>query len=210
MDAPISRQFEGDSRTKLCKHPRSGPVIAIFGISGSGKTTLGKILASQLGYTFVDIDSFYKPQKPEVTLSNGHRKKNWDTLKAIDIPAFQEKLRSIVGGVIVVGFALTDQLFECPPSLVIHLRTGRTQELIIQRAIAARAQSKPGVNLEDDALMVREYVYPFFRENLPKISVTANLDVYQEEFGLERRPIEELIQILLNYIDSDLSTEVLP
>ena len=32
--------------------------IMIMGSSGAGKTTLGKVLANELGYTFVDIDEY--------------------------------------------------------------------------------------------------------------------------------------------------------
>src|SRR5262245_26255314 len=34
-------------------------VIVLMGVSGSGKTTVGKILADQLGWTFVDADDYH-------------------------------------------------------------------------------------------------------------------------------------------------------
>lgn len=183
-------------------HPQGpGYLIAIFGISGSGKTTLGQELARRLGFTFVDLDDFYRLEKPSVQLSNGHIKKNWDTLEAIDIPAFKKKLRTLTGGVVVVGFALTDALFEKKPNAVIWLQTGRNRQVVVKRAIAARQKSKPGINPVDDALMVQEYVYPFFQQNLHNISITANLDVYTSENDDTRRSLDELVEILLNYLD---------
>ena len=34
-------------------------VIVLMGVSGSGKTTIGKILADQLGWTFVEADDYH-------------------------------------------------------------------------------------------------------------------------------------------------------
>ncbi len=34
-------------------------IIVLMGVSGSGKTTVGKILASQLGWRFVDADDYH-------------------------------------------------------------------------------------------------------------------------------------------------------
>ena len=34
-------------------------VVVLMGVSGSGKTTVGKVLAGELGWTFVDADDFH-------------------------------------------------------------------------------------------------------------------------------------------------------
>lgn len=36
-------------------------VIVLMGVSGSGKTTVGKVLAEQLGWTFLEGDDFHPP-----------------------------------------------------------------------------------------------------------------------------------------------------
>jgi gluconokinase len=34
-------------------------IVVLMGVSGSGKTTVGKVLAQQLGWTFLDADDFH-------------------------------------------------------------------------------------------------------------------------------------------------------
>ncbi len=36
-------------------------VVVLMGVSGSGKTTVGKLLAAELGWTFVEADDFHSP-----------------------------------------------------------------------------------------------------------------------------------------------------
>ena len=40
-------------------------ILVLMGVSGSGKSTVGKILAGQLGWTFVDADDFHPPANVE-------------------------------------------------------------------------------------------------------------------------------------------------
>lgn len=37
-------------------------IILIMGVAGAGKTTIGELLASQLGWSFVDADSYHSPE----------------------------------------------------------------------------------------------------------------------------------------------------
>ena len=36
-------------------------IVVLMGVTGSGKTTLGRLLAGQLGWTFVEGDDFHPP-----------------------------------------------------------------------------------------------------------------------------------------------------
>lgn len=44
-------------------------IIVLMGVSGSGKTTVGRVLARQLGWTFVDADDFH----PAANVAKMHR-----------------------------------------------------------------------------------------------------------------------------------------
>src|SRR6059058_3983078 len=37
----------------------SGMIVVLMGVSGSGKTTVGKVLARELGWTFLDADDYH-------------------------------------------------------------------------------------------------------------------------------------------------------
>jgi len=36
-------------------------IVVLMGVSGSGKTTIGRVLADELGWTFLDADDFHPP-----------------------------------------------------------------------------------------------------------------------------------------------------
>ena len=46
-------------------------IIVIFGVSGAGKTTVGKMLAEQLGWSFLEADDFHPTANIE-KMRNGH------------------------------------------------------------------------------------------------------------------------------------------
>src|SRR6476659_9393290 len=46
-------------------------MIIVFGVSGAGKTTVGKLLARELGWSFVEADDFHSAANIE-KMRNGH------------------------------------------------------------------------------------------------------------------------------------------
>src|SRR5262245_18129521 len=44
-------------------------IVVLMGVSGAGKTTIGRVLAQQLGWTFVDADDFH----PAANVAKMHR-----------------------------------------------------------------------------------------------------------------------------------------
>jgi len=155
--------------------------VCISGISSSGKTTIGKLVAEKLGYVFVDLDLFYLPRGPNVILSNGIVKKNWDCLETLDFELLNSILENnlyIGRGVILVGFTLQDDLLYRAPDVHIHLSMGNTESEIIERCILSRKRTK---KVKDDELMVREVVYPFYVETLSKSTITYTIETYLGE-----------------------------
>lgn len=174
-------------------------IITLVGISGTGKTTLGKILAKELNYDYIDLDDFYFPNKPKVRLSDNSVVNNWDTLESINLKEFREKVLESPRNLVIGGFALVDQILPIKPIFTICLEAGHTETEIINRTINARKSSKGFTDekAKRDELMVREVVYPYYKGMLNLTTVSAYLCTYDSE---KKIPIENLIQLLLNYI----------
>jgi uridine kinase len=168
--------------------------IAISGISGSGKSTIGQALATTLNLTYVDQDSYFIPQKPSITMSDGSMVKNWDCMDALDIHSLKHTIIQLApNGLILVGFALRDEVFPFPPTCHIHLSTGSLKSQIIERSIASRQQSKGAKRI--DELMVREVVYPFYQDTISKSTIDYIIEVYKDDDS--RKTVNEIMNEIL-------------
>ena len=49
----------------FCTQYTAYVIVLIMGVVGAGKTTVGSLLAKQLGWEFVDADSFHSPANVE-------------------------------------------------------------------------------------------------------------------------------------------------
>jgi len=61
-------------------------IVVLMGVSGSGKTTVGKLLAEELGWTFIDADDYHPAVNVEkmrrgVPLNDGDRRPWLDALR---------------------------------------------------------------------------------------------------------------------------------
>jgi len=64
-------------------------IIVLMGVTGSGKTTVGKLLATQLGWTYFDADDFHSP-------ANVEKMKHGIPLDDVDRQPWLETLRSLI------------------------------------------------------------------------------------------------------------------
>jgi gluconokinase len=64
-------------------------VLIIMGVAGSGKTTVGKLLASQLGWTFADADDYH-------SAANVEKMRTGIPLTDADRAPWLESLRSLI------------------------------------------------------------------------------------------------------------------
>lgn len=173
-------------------------LFLISGLSGTGKTTLGKYIASKHNATFVDQDSYYKKNKPLITLSNGTTVKNWDCVEAIDWNLMIKDIMSLLEDtdVILVGFALRPKELNILSTKVkyhVELIYGNND---IDYCKQSRCQAKK-IDCVQDSLIVDEVVWPFYLETRKKIHPNVVIPVYHNNI---RKSIQQLYEEYINNI----------
>jgi gluconokinase len=116
-------------------------VVVLMGVSGSGKTTVGKILAGQLGWTFVEADEYHLVANVEkmhrgIPLNDDDRRP-W--LAALRQRVDQACVRgeNVVLACSALKHKYQDYLEQHDPACVRYVYLSGSEELIRQR-LAAR------------------------------------------------------------------------
>jgi gluconokinase len=111
-----------------------------MGVSGAGKTTIGQLLASQLGWNFVDGDDYHSPE-------NVQKMRSGIPLTDADRAPWLEKLRTLITGWIAttentvlacsaLKQAYRERLQVSPEVKIVYLKG--TPEVLRQRLRARR------------------------------------------------------------------------
>ena len=116
-------------------------VIVLMGVSGSGKTTVGRILAQQLGWTFIDADDYHPAANVEkmhrgIPLTDEDRRPWLDTLRQLVDGACQRG-ENLVLACSALKHAYQDYLERDEPACVHYVHLRGSEELI-QKRLAAR------------------------------------------------------------------------
>lgn len=116
-------------------------IVVLMGVSGSGKSTIGKILAEQLGWTFVEADDYHPPANVEKMrrgqpLTDEDRRP-WLRELRDRIDAACARGENVVLACSALKHAYQDYLERNEPECVQYVYLHGSEELIRQR-LAAR------------------------------------------------------------------------
>jgi gluconokinase len=117
-------------------------VVVLMGVSGSGKTTVGKILAANLGWTFLDADDFHPAaniakMRGGTPLNDDDRRPWLDALrKRIDSACIAGE--NVVLACSALKHAYQDYLESAEPACVHYVYLHGAEELICQRLASRR------------------------------------------------------------------------
>jgi gluconokinase len=116
-------------------------VLVLMGVSGSGKTTVGKLLAGQLGWTFVEADDYH----PTANVEKMHRgepltdadRRPWLAALRQRVDEACERGEDVVLACSALKHAYQDYLEQHEPACVRYVYLHGSEDLI-RRRLAAR------------------------------------------------------------------------
>ena len=117
-------------------------VIVLMGVSGSGKTTVGKVLAEQLGWSFVDADDYHPAANIEkmrrgMPLTDADRRPWLDALR-LRVDAACHVGENMVLACSALKHAYQDYLERDEPACVHYVHLKGPEDLIRERLSARK------------------------------------------------------------------------
>jgi gluconokinase len=112
-------------------------IVVLMGVSGSGKTTIGKVLARQLGWTFLDADDYHPAANVEkmrkgIPLNDDDRRPWLQALRQ-RVDEACERGESIVLACSALKHAYQEYLQHEEPECIHYVYLSGSEELIRQR-----------------------------------------------------------------------------
>jgi gluconokinase len=112
-------------------------IIVLMGVSGSGKTTVGKILAGELGWTFVEADDYHPAANTEkmqrgIPLDDEDRRPWLDALRH-RLEEADRRGENVVLACSALKHAYQHYLAQAAPESVHYVYLVGSEELIRQR-----------------------------------------------------------------------------
>jgi gluconokinase len=117
-------------------------ILVLMGVSGSGKTTVGKVLAEQLGWTFVDADDFHPAANVEkmrrgIPLDDDDRRPWLQALRQRMEEAFHRG-ENVVLACSALKHAYQEYLQHEEPERIRYVYLRGSEELIARRMAARK------------------------------------------------------------------------
>ena len=112
-------------------------VLVLMGVSGSGKTTVGKVLAGELGWTFVEADEFHSAanvakMRAGIPLTDADRRPWLDALR-VRIDRACTEGENVVLACSALKHAYQDYLERDDPACVHYIYLHGSEELLRKR-----------------------------------------------------------------------------
>jgi gluconokinase len=150
-------------------------VVVIMGPAGAGKTTYGRLLADNLGWQFVDADSYHSPANIE-KLHNGiglteADRAPWLAALRADIGIWVAEARDVVLACSALRRRYRDTLRASDSVCFVYLKGTRE---VLQERLAARSGHFASAAIIDSQLAELEEPAP--EEGIPFVAIDQPLD----------------------------------